>query len=52
MEQKSQAETSDMSDCARKAWETPDFERYDVRRETQSKYATTIEFTTTTGPAS
>jgi len=36
----------------RKAWETPTFERYDVNRETQGKFATVTEFTTTTGPAS
>lgn len=52
MERKSPAETSDTSNRLRKAWETPDFERYDVRRETQSKYATTTEYTSTTGPAS
>ncbi|MES2450978.1 MAG: hypothetical protein V4610_10465 [Pseudomonadota bacterium] len=36
----------------RKAWETPTFERYDLNRETQGKYRTVTEFTSTTGPAS
>ena len=35
-----------------KSWETPTFERYDLNRETQGKYATVTEFTSTTGPAS
>lgn len=36
----------------RKSWETPTFERYDLNRETQGKYRTVTEFTSTTGPAS
>jgi len=52
MNQKSQFGTFDDPTNARKSWETPTFERYDARRETQGKYATVIEFTTTTGPAS
>ena len=52
MDQKSHVATPDATAGARKTWETPNFERYDARRETQGKYATVIEFTTTTGPAS
>lgn len=44
--------SSEHTDFALKAWETPTFERYDARRETQSKYATVTEYTSTTGPAS
>jgi len=36
----------------RKAWETPSFERYDINRETEGKFATTTEYSPTTGPAS
>ncbi|WP_162248241.1 MULTISPECIES: hypothetical protein [unclassified Sphingomonas] len=51
MDRKSDIATHDASG-SRKTWETPDFERYDARRETQSKYATVTEFSSTTGPTS
>jgi len=48
-------ERSDLTPPAasqRKTWETPTFDRHDVRSETKSKYATTTEYTSTTGPTS
>lgn len=40
------------SEGERKKWEAPSFEQYDVSRETKGKFATTTEYSPTTGPAS
>ena len=52
MDKKDRMVTSDQADLTLKLWETPTFERYDVRRETRAKFATVTEFTSTTGPGS